>query len=502
MTGHDLDSRSAVFGKGQLLWTPTARWEARAHRHRRARARRRLRAERSGERCAPTRSTSSRDFEGFTAPRHPGARPFRSPTPGRRVDFSTTTGFVRWKTDDLDRPRLHAAAAHHARQRRGGLPVHRRRCASRRRRRARRALRSRDAEVAGGPVPLHAELQAGRRQQLLAVRAVAVPRLSGRASIRRSRRSTIAASASTARRPFTFASSSTSPSACAPTTRTRRRTLNTFFSPAIAPPTAVTRRARTSPTCRRSSRSPTACAPERHGLRHGRRAASRPAASTPRRRRAARPTARSTAGTTKAASRPRGPATGCRSTPRPSPSTGADLQVNVPNPLVPGQFYIANAGGRDEHGRRVRAARPAGRRPRCVRRRSATRTRASAAAASSGGVDVSGNTLPNTPDYTGDFGVQYRATVCAARPSLTARAEVVVLRRLPVRRCEHGGQDAYSLANFARRRARQARCSPKCGCATPSTPATSRSRFAYPGLAPSGFIGEAARRGRSACARA
>src|SRR5206468_7642078 len=30
VTGHDLDSRSAVFGRGQLLWKPNARWEARA----------------------------------------------------------------------------------------------------------------------------------------------------------------------------------------------------------------------------------------------------------------------------------------------------------------------------------------------------------------------------------------------------------------------------------------------------------------------------------------
>jgi iron complex outermembrane receptor protein len=30
VTGHDLDSRSAAFAKGQLLWRPDARWEARA----------------------------------------------------------------------------------------------------------------------------------------------------------------------------------------------------------------------------------------------------------------------------------------------------------------------------------------------------------------------------------------------------------------------------------------------------------------------------------------
>src|SRR5437867_1702872 len=30
ITGHDLDSRSALFGKGEILWKPNARWEARA----------------------------------------------------------------------------------------------------------------------------------------------------------------------------------------------------------------------------------------------------------------------------------------------------------------------------------------------------------------------------------------------------------------------------------------------------------------------------------------
>src|SRR5439155_19941265 len=29
VTGHDLDSRSAIFGRGQILWKPAPRWEAR-----------------------------------------------------------------------------------------------------------------------------------------------------------------------------------------------------------------------------------------------------------------------------------------------------------------------------------------------------------------------------------------------------------------------------------------------------------------------------------------
>ena len=44
ITGNDLDSRSATFGKAQLLWTPTPHLGGAGHRVGRARARRRLRA--------------------------------------------------------------------------------------------------------------------------------------------------------------------------------------------------------------------------------------------------------------------------------------------------------------------------------------------------------------------------------------------------------------------------------------------------------------------------
>ena len=58
---------TATFGKAQLLLDADGRTGRRALIvHRRARARRRLRAERSRRRCARTRSTSSRDFEGHT----------------------------------------------------------------------------------------------------------------------------------------------------------------------------------------------------------------------------------------------------------------------------------------------------------------------------------------------------------------------------------------------------------------------------------------------------
>ena len=99
VTGHDLDSRSAAFAKGQLLWRPDARWEARAI----------VTAERARDgdyalndlaalRARPFHS--SRNVEGFTH------RDIIAPTlqvarSGTRVDFSSVTGFLKWKTEDL-----------------------------------------------------------------------------------------------------------------------------------------------------------------------------------------------------------------------------------------------------------------------------------------------------------------------------------------------------------------------------------------------------------------
>jgi len=69
-----------------------------------------------------------------------------------------------------------------------------------------------------------------------------------------------------------------------------------------------------------------------------------------------------------------------------------DVQVNVPNVLVPGQFFIANAAGRHEQRPRVRAARAArhGARPLWRRR---VHARAVLDGSVSNGVNVSGNKL-------------------------------------------------------------------------------------------------------------
>jgi len=98
ITGDDLDSRGAISGKGQLLWLPAQNWEARVIV--------------SGEHAEDgdyglndldalrERSHhSSRDYEGFTD-RNVFGTTIQTAHKGSRFNFSTTTGFVRWTTED------------------------------------------------------------------------------------------------------------------------------------------------------------------------------------------------------------------------------------------------------------------------------------------------------------------------------------------------------------------------------------------------------------------
>ena len=99
LTGHDLDYRNATFGKAQLLWTPASNWEARVI----------VTGERARDGDYALNDLASlrqrpyhaaRDFEGRTD-RDVLATTVLARREGRRVRLSTTTGFVRWKTDDL-----------------------------------------------------------------------------------------------------------------------------------------------------------------------------------------------------------------------------------------------------------------------------------------------------------------------------------------------------------------------------------------------------------------
>jgi iron complex outermembrane receptor protein len=99
ITGNDIDSREGFTGKGQLLWTPSSSWETRVIvTGERARDGDYALGDLAGLRRTPHQVT--RDFEGHTD-RDLLATTVLTRRAGGRVNLSTTTGFLRWKTADL-----------------------------------------------------------------------------------------------------------------------------------------------------------------------------------------------------------------------------------------------------------------------------------------------------------------------------------------------------------------------------------------------------------------
>src|SRR5205814_1651977 len=165
----------------------------------------------------------------------------------------------------------------------------------------------------------------------------------------------------------------------------------------------------------------------------------------------------------------------------------SDLQVNLPNPAVPGQFYIANAAGATSTGGEVElnARVFAG----CDFFGAFGYTHAEFGAGSiSSGASVDGNRLPNTPKYTADFGGQYSYTV-APQHSVYGRADVIFRGDFRYDDLNLEGQDAYSITNLrggVRPRQYFVEAWIRNAFNTHYIPVA----FAYPGLAPSAFIGE------------
>jgi iron complex outermembrane receptor protein len=98
VTGNDVDSREAVTGKGQLLWTPSSLWETRLIvSGERARDGDFALSDLQGLRANPFEV--ARDFEGHTD-RDILATTVLARRAGTRLNLTSTTGFVRWKTED------------------------------------------------------------------------------------------------------------------------------------------------------------------------------------------------------------------------------------------------------------------------------------------------------------------------------------------------------------------------------------------------------------------
>jgi iron complex outermembrane receptor protein len=98
VTGNDIDSREGFSGKGQVLWTPTAEWEARVIvGGERARDGDYALNDLGAVRATPFEV--GRDFEGSTS-RDLFSTTVLARREGKSFTFASTTGIVRWKTID------------------------------------------------------------------------------------------------------------------------------------------------------------------------------------------------------------------------------------------------------------------------------------------------------------------------------------------------------------------------------------------------------------------
>ena len=99
VTGNAIDDRSAFSGKAQLLWTPNSAWEARAIvTGERARDGDYALNDVAALRANPFHA--ARDFEGF-ANRDVIGTTIQARHVGGPIVFSSTTGFLNWKTQDV-----------------------------------------------------------------------------------------------------------------------------------------------------------------------------------------------------------------------------------------------------------------------------------------------------------------------------------------------------------------------------------------------------------------
>ena len=123
-----------------------------------------------------------------------------------------------------------------------------------------------------------------------------------------------------------------------------------------------------------------------------------------------------------------------------------DLQLNVPNPFVPGQFYIFNVGAARSRGFEAEITA----RPMAMLDAFAsfgyTRARFAEGSASAG-VDVSDNKLPFTPDYTALLGAQLNRSITSSINGFV-RGEVVLSGAFEYDEANTRGQEAYSLVNL------------------------------------------------------
>jgi iron complex outermembrane receptor protein len=482
VTGHPLDSRSALFGKGQVLWKPAERWEVRAiFSGERARDGDYALNDLGALRTNPFHA--SRNIEGFTD------RDIVAPTltvgrAGPKVDFSATTGFVWWKTEDLTDldytalPLITRSNAEHAFQ---------------------FTEEFRLASAKKAPIALSDGVtmrwQAGvfvftQSYDQNAVNSfspfVLSPFITFPVS-QTSPQSTLddRGLGLYGRVTWTFSNKLDVSVGLRGDNEHKQANVNTFYSPPIAPAVAVDAQkdfGDVSPqvaVAYRIAPRQTVYVTVARGFKAGGFNPASPAGSE-------------AYGEEHSWNYEGGVKTAWLDD-RLSLSAAAfhiewrELQVNLPNPEVPAQFYVANAGGATSNGVELELQA----RPMAGLDFFGGVGNASAHFASgsqSGGVNVGGNKLANSPAYTVDFGVQYSRAI-VSRATLYGRAEVVRYGDYQYDDANTAGQSAYSLAHF-RAGVRTARVFAEGWIRNAFDTRYVPVAFAYPGLAPSGFIGE------------
>jgi iron complex outermembrane receptor protein len=485
LTGHDLDSRSAFSAKGQLLWTPARNWETRVIvTGERARDGDYALSDLDGLRRNPFHT--ARDFEGFTNRDIIGTT-IQNRREGSKVSLSSTTGFLKWTTEDatdLDYT---------------PLPL------LRRNNQEESFQFTEEVRVASAAnAPLHVSKSVPLRWQagvfvftqnydqdainsfapfvLSPFIAVPVSQTSPRASLDDVGLGVYGQGTATVGSRLDLTAG------VRVDTEQKDALLSTFFLPTIAPPVNVDTGKRfsdVSPQFAASYRvQPTKMvyASVARGFKAG---GFNPASPVGSEAYGEEHTWNVEGGvkTMWAGGRVMTNASVFR-------IDWADLQLNLPDPNVPGQFYIANVGGAASSGVEFEVNARVHTGVDVFTSVGYTHARFDAGSLSSG-VPVGGNTIPNTPDYTATVGTQLSHAV---RPGLSVygRADATFYGAFKYDDLNRAGQDAYSLANFrggARGRYLFAEAWIKNAFDTHYIPVA----FAYGQLAPSGFIGEMGR---------
>ena len=480
-TGHDVDSRDGTFAKGQLLFLPNANWEARLiYAHERDRDGDYALGDLSAIRTAPFRV--SRNFEGFTN------RDINNATVnirgiGQGVSIESTTGFVKWKTEDetdLDYSPLPLATRSNAEEN------------------TQLTQQIRISSPDNAPVALGSTMvkwQAGieyfnQNYDQDAVNTLSAFVLSPQVGFPVAMHSPEASIDSTGiglfgRATFTFNDKADLTAGVRFDHESSDAHLKTFFAPAIAPANVVA-----------AEDSFSDISPQfAFGYR-----------LTPQHMAYASAARGYKAGGFNPAALPGSEAygeehawhveAGVKSTlaaGKVSANAAVffinwdDLQLNVPNPFVPGQFYISNVGSARSRGVEFDlTARP---RPAidlfAAVGFTAARFGANTMAA---GVNVGDNQIPFTPDYTATLGGQFTRAITSAITGY-GRAEIVLTGAFNYDEGNTEGQDAYSLVNI-RAGARHKRLFGEVFVRNAFDTRYVPIAIPYPGFAPSGFIGE------------